>query len=200
MSLRTLVSMAMRFGIVCCCAALLLNAGIRATAAEGIAQSPSWIMVDTQALTLTVYSGDNQVLARFHNISIGSGGTATTTRRAGDSTTPVGTFHVAWVNPHSRFHVFFGLDYPTAAYGAKAYQLGLISKADYGSILSASLNGTVPPQDTPLGGRIGIHGIGRGNPKVQRKINWTDGCIALSNADVDRLAKWIGVGTRIVIQ
>lgn len=190
---------AIRFFHVLRCAVLLLASAVHAAGADSVGPSPTWIMIDTKTLMLTVYSGNTQVLARFHNISIGSGG-ATTTRRAGDSTTPLGTFHVAWVNHHSRFHIFFGLDYPTAAYGARAYQLGIISQADYVAILGAARNGAMPPQETPLGGRIGIHGLGAGNPKVHRKINWTDGCIALSNADVDRLAKWIGVGTRVVIQ
>jgi hypothetical protein len=120
-------------------------------------------------------------------------------RRAGDATTPLGTFHVAWINRDSPFDIFYGFDFPTASYGERAYKLGIIDKTDYDAILNASRNGNVPPQQTPLGGKIGIHGIGDGDPEVQRKINWTNGCIALSNVDTKRLFKWIHLGTRVEI-
>ncbi len=199
MNQRTPNTTGNRFGKALRCAIVLLFAGLYMNATLALAQSPTWILIDTNTLTLTVHSSHNRLLASFHNVSIGSGGAATM-RHVGDSTTPLGTFHVAWVNHRSPFGIFFGLDFPTASYGGRAYLLGLINKEDYDAILDASLSGNVPPQDTPLGGRIGIHGLGRGDPDVQRNINWTDGCIALANADMNRLAKWIRLGTLVVIQ
>jgi len=51
-----------------------------------------------------------------------------------------------------------------------------------------------------LGGGIGIHGIGRGDLDIHRQYNWTNGCVALDNDQITDLARWIGVGTRVVIR
>src|SRR5512135_1176121 len=98
-------------------AAAALVAGLLESSPAAPSLQPPWLMIDTRALTLTVLSGDARVLARFRNIAIGSGGVASL-HRAGDSTTPLGTFHVAWTNRHSRSGTFFGL-VSTAASGAE---------------------------------------------------------------------------------
>ena len=57
-------------------------------------------------------------------------------------------------------------------------------------------------QNTPLGGAIGIHGIGEITEEkleIHRTINWTKGCIALTNDEIDDLLHYIGVGTKVVI-
>jgi hypothetical protein len=60
--------------------------------------------------------------------------------------------------------------------------------------------GRLPPQNTALGGRIGLHGLGRGDPKVHQQFNWTNGCIALTNEQIDQLLTWVGKGTRVSIR
>lgn len=159
----------------------------------------AWILVDTGALTLTVFSPENRVLARFRNISIGSGGVADAHRR-GDETTPRGTFRVSWVDRESRFGIFYGLDYPSAAVARLAYLEGTIDGAEFDAIMAARQHHRVPPQNTALGGQLGIHGVGRGDPDVQQAVNWTDGCIALTNRDMRRLGRWIRIGTRVVVR
>jgi murein L,D-transpeptidase YafK len=158
-----------------------------------------WILVDTQALTLTVFSAENHVLAGFHNISIGSGGTAESHRR-GDETTPLGVFHVAWIDRHSRYGTFYGLDYPSASIAHRAHAEGTISRAESDAIIKALQQHRIPPQNTPLGGRLGIHGIGRGDPKIHQALNWTDGCVALTNQQIRQLSRWVHIGTRVVIR
>jgi lipoprotein-anchoring transpeptidase ErfK/SrfK len=37
-------------------------------------------------------------------------------------------------------------------------------------------------------------------PAIQRRLNWTKGCIVLTNAQIDRLASWVTPGTRVVIR
>lgn len=157
------------------------------------------ILIDTKAYSLTVLSASNYPLARFQNIALGSGGIADT-HLAGDATTPLGTFHVAWINPQSRFGIFFGLDYPTISHGARALALGILDQADYESILDAHKHGDLPPQNTVLGGELGIHGVGEGSPEIQRYANWTKGCIALPNTDAATLVKWVRIGTKVVIR
>ena len=61
------------------------------------------------------------------------------------------------------------------------------------------MQGQTPPQNTALGGYIGIHGLGNRDPAIHKKMNWTDGCIALTDEQIEQLAQWIDVGTRVVI-
>jgi len=158
-----------------------------------------WILVDTQALTLTVFSAENNVLARFNNISIGSGGAAEIHRR-GDETTPRGVFHVSWIDRHNRYGTFFGLDYPSEGIARRAYAEGIISRAEFDTVIKALQQHRTPPQNTPLGGRLGIHGIGRGDPRIHEAFNWTNGCVALTNPQIRELSRWVHIGTRVVIR
>jgi len=156
-----------------------------------------WIMVDTQKQVLMVMQGDQEV-QRFAGISVGHGGAAKL-HFQGDGRTPIGSFHIAWVNPRSRFHLFFGLDYPNVEQAEWAYRADVIDYNTYHKISKAFLEGKTPPQDTPLGGYIGIHGLGSKDPKVHKMLNWTEGCVALTDQQVDQLARWVAVGTRVVI-
>jgi len=178
---------------------LLVAVGLWAPGFSWAIERKPWIEVDTQALTLTVFSAENHVLARFDNISIGSGGAAEIHHR-GDETTPLGTFHVAWIDRHSRFATFYGLDYPSASIARRAFSEGIISQAEFEAVIQALQQHRIPPQNTPLGGQLGIHGIGRGDPKVQQAFNWTNGCVALSNQQIRQLSRWVHIGTRVVIR
>jgi len=156
-----------------------------------------WLLIDTSAQSLMVMEGKT-VKQRFSNISVGRAGTAPL-RQRGDNTTPLGSFHIAWVNRDSRYKTFFGFDYPNQPLAAKALRQGLIDPPTYDEITSAIRRGQLPPQNTPLGGYLGIHGLGRADPKIHAAMNWTQGCIALTNAQIDELARWIEVGMRVVV-
>ena len=161
-------------------------------------RSNPWVLVDTRRDTVSVMKGDRPVEV-FYNIAIGSGG-AGFKRQRGDEVTPVGVFRIGWINWNSRFKTFFGLDYPNGDYADRAYRQGLISDWDYTNIRYALNQGTTPPQNTPLGGSIGIHGVGVGDPFVHARYNWTSGCIALNNDQIDRLARWVNIGTTVEIR
>jgi hypothetical protein len=77
---------------------------------------------------------------------------------------------------------------------------GDITEAQWQSIRRASKARLRPPQDTPLGGFIGIHGTGAGDPKIHGQYNWTSGCIALTNEQIDRLTNWVQIGTPVEIR
>lgn len=179
--------------------AMLVAVILSLPAASWAVDRQAWVLVDTQALTLTVFSPENHVLARFRNIAIGSGGVAEIHLR-GDETTPRGTFHVTRIDRHSRFGTFYGLDYPTARIAWGAYVEGQITTEEYDAIIMALRQHRTPPQDTPLGGQIGIHGLGDGNAEVHQAVNWTNGCVALNNRQLRRLARWMHVGTKVVIR
>lgn len=157
-----------------------------------------WILVDSRSDTLSVME-DGRVVQTFAGVAFGRGGVATY-RRSGDGKTPKGVFHVAWINPHSRYHLFFGLDYPTPLHAEEAYRRRLIDADTYRRIRRARARHELPPQDTRLGGHIGIHGTGDRDPDIHRLFNWTEGCVALTNEQVEQLARWVRLGTMVVIR
>ncbi|MGR9115763.1 MAG: L,D-transpeptidase family protein [Gammaproteobacteria bacterium] len=156
---------------------------------EVIADDDIWLLVDTKTLTLEVKKGDKTV-EKMKNIAIGRNGAGFKTHR-GDDVTPIGQYRVGWINRKSPYYRFFGLSYPSVDNAADAFNQGIIDSATFDSIIFAHNNNRVPPQNTKLGGQIGIHGLGRGNEKIHRTMNWTHGCIALTNHQIDRLSRWI---------
>lgn len=182
-------------------ALILAVAALLGTRAATLAAQPlrdSWVLVDTDRHTVSVIQGD-KVKKTFRRIAVGRGGVARV-RYEGDGRTPLGTYHVAWVNRNSRFHLFFGLDYPHDVQARAALRRNRISRGTYARIHRADDAGRLPPQDTKLGGYIGIHGLGHASPVIQRMADWTEGCIALDNRQIDQLARWVSIGTKVVIR
>lgn len=156
------------------------------------------VLVDTRALTLKVMEGDREKLS-FSNIAIGRYGTDMI-RRKGENTTPLGLFTIGWITDDTSFHRFFGFQYPSREYAERAYKAGYLDKKTWDRIRRDLAAGRLPPQNTVLGGYLGIHGIGSGDKKVHDQYNWTNGCIALTNEQIDRLTDWISVGTPVEIR
>lgn len=177
---------------------LLLLSMLVATAYAPAGDGEIWLLVDTRARTLTVFQGDTE-LRVYENISIGSGG-ITTDKRKDDEKTPLGEYRIARIATRTPFHRFFGFNYPTAEQAQRAVLAGVIDERQYRRIRAAARRGEVPPGDTPLGGYLGIHGIGAGDPRIHADFNWTNGCIALSNEEIDDMASWIEIGTRVKVQ
>lgn len=178
-----------------CMAGLVLLCLLAPTVA---AEEAPWVLVDSESQVLTVMKGGTE-LARFDHIAIGRGG-ASELRRQGDGSTPIGTFRVAWINEDSPFRRFFGFDFPTLDDAKRARAAGVLPEAEFRRIERAVKAGDIPPQNTTLGGRLGIHGLGGANPRVHRDFNWTKGCVAVTNDQIDQLSRWIAVGTRVVVR
>jgi len=158
----------------------------------------TWLLVDTHSYVLTVMDGERPV-QRFEDISIGRGGT-TRNKRKHDQKTPLGAFRISSIRPESHYHRFFGVSYPALDDAIRARDTGVISEDEFRAIRSAHEQGQEPPFSTALGGNIGIHGIGEGDVRIHGDFNWTDGCIALTNEQVDELAGWIRLGMTVVIR
>jgi murein L,D-transpeptidase YafK len=156
------------------------------------------IVIDTKALTLQVLQGDRKILT-FSDIAIGRYG-ASLDRRRGDSKTPLGHFIIAWITDNTSFHRFFGFNFPSKEYAERAFKAGHLDKKTRGKIRQALATGRLPPQNTILGGNLGIHGIGKGDINVHKQYNWTNGCVALTNDQIDRLTAWLRVGTPVEIR
>lgn len=157
-----------------------------------------WILIDTEVRRLDVYRGYT-LLARFRNIALGSGGPAPV-HLEGDATTPLGEFRILHVNHNSRFHIFLALNYPTPVHVDRAREQGLIDAITHETFMNTVSLRRTPPQDTPLGGHIGIHGIGDGDPDIHARFDWTRGCIALTNEQIEQLSRLVSPGTRVFIR
>ena len=114
-------------------------------------------------------------------------------KKEGDFKTPLGTFYVCTKNSMSKFHLFLGLSYPNDEDAGRGLEAGLINKKQYNAILAAQKNKRQPPWNTQLGGEIGIHGNGSSG-------NWTAGCIAVENKEIERLFGLCEIGTRVEIR
>lgn len=115
----------------------------------------------------------------------------------GDKRTPIGRYFIAEKHVSRRFHRFLGLNYPNADDASRGYDSGAISAGQWAELFVAEERGDAPNASTLLGGRIGIHGYGW-RPYIP-VIDWTDGCIAVSNEESEYLYQLLPVGTPVVI-
>jgi len=157
-----------------------------------------WLLVDTSKLTLEVKQ-ENKTLVTMNNIAIGQKG-AGFKKHTGDDVTPKGEYKIGWINNKSRFYKFYGFNYPSVENANEALLSGLLSKSAHTSIVKAHKKKKVPPQNTKIGGQIGIHGLGEADENIHKIMNWTHGCIALSNEQVDQLERWIKKGTVVKVK
>lgn len=158
------------------------------------------LLIDKSDRSLVVR--DRQREVRRYRIALGRGGAGDKTRE-GDRRTPVGTYRIVDFNEESRFHLFMQINYPNVKDAFFGYKRGTIDRHAFDRIVSALKAQEVPPQDTPLGSAIGIHGLGwvdEEKLKTHELMNWTAGCIALTNEEVEDLRRFVDIGTKVVIQ
>jgi murein L,D-transpeptidase YafK len=101
-------------------------------------------------------------------------------QREGDGRTPEGRYAIDFKNPRSRFHLALRISYPDASDRDSARRRG------------------VPP-----GGDIMIHGLPNGLGwlgKYHLWRDWTDGCIAVTNGQIEEIWASVDVGTPVEIR
>ena len=101
---------------------------------------------------------------------------------AGDSRTPEGLYWIDWRNPNSRFHLSLHVSYP--------------NENDLRRARRANVD---------AGDNIMIHGqpgnvTERGQPGKTPDPDWTDGCIALDNRDMEEVWRLVADDTPILIE
>ena len=149
-------------------------------------------LVDKSDRTLTVRKGD--AVVRTYRVGLAPGIEATNDKvRQGDLATPEGDFTIVTRNDRSRFHLFLGIDYPNSEDAERGLRDGLITEAEARLIREADAAGRVPPYNTTLGGAIGLHGGGGWG-------DWTLGCIAVENDEIEEIWAVAPLGTRVRIQ
>jgi murein L,D-transpeptidase YafK len=157
---------------------------------------------DRSGLTLEVWKTKRELwlkrgdrIIRKFRISLGMD-PAETKLHQGDGRTPVGKYYVTEKRPNSPFHRFLGISYPNIDDAERGFAAHLISADQWADILFANLQHQPPPWHTPLGGRVGIHGEGGRNALG---VDWTEGCIAVSDDAIEYLYHVVPVGTPVII-
>jgi murein L,D-transpeptidase YafK len=101
-------------------------------------------------------------------------------RQEGDGRTPEGVYQLDWRNANSQFHRSIHISYPAQDDAAPAQRWG------------------VSP-----GGLIMVHGLPNGAQRparVEHPIrDWTNGCIAVTNAEIEEIWQMVDDGTTIII-
>ena len=118
---------------------------------------------------------------------------------SGDWRTPEGSYRIAGPLERSRYHGFIPIDYPSLLDANTALLAGRIKHRDFVRIEEAHARGVRPPADTPLGGDIGIHGEGQRWAGDSAHLDWTYGCIAVTDAELDFIAARVEVGVPVEI-
>jgi murein L,D-transpeptidase YafK len=127
-------------------------------------------------------------------------------RLTGDQKTPEGDYFICYKSASSRFHRFLGISYPSVTDAHLSFEKGLISLDELHSFIHAIQNNGSPPWETKLGGWVGIHGYPENEyhrkwisllfPKPD---NWTDGCIAMWNFEIEELFSLVPIGAAVSI-
>lgn len=135
-----------------------------------------FILVDKSDRTLTLYQG-GQPVRTYNGLAFGDAPQGHK-QFQGDERTPEGRYRIEYGNPQSAFHLSLRVSYPNAADRAYARRFG-----------------------RSPGGDIYIHGQPNGAAEGQKLgYDWTDGCIALSNAEIEELWQTVPNGTPIEIR
>jgi murein L,D-transpeptidase YafK len=116
---------------------------------------------------------------KTYNIALGGNPVGPKTRQ-GDHRTPEGVYVIDSRNAQSRFHRSLHVSYPNAADRERARKLG------------------VSP-----GGDIFIHGLPNGYGYIgaaHRLHDWTDGCIAVTDQEIEEIWKLVDNGTPVEIR
>ena len=113
--------------------------------------------------------------------------------RGNDQKTPEGQYYIcARVEGH-RYHLFLQINYPSPDDAKRGSVQQIIRPGEEARIESAWQQMISPPDNTALGGPLGIHGFGA-------ESNWTnDGSIALHNIHIEELFWNIATGTPVAI-
>ncbi|MCJ7830676.1 MAG: peptidoglycan DD-metalloendopeptidase family protein [Desulfobacterales bacterium] len=91
------------------------------------------------------------------------------------------------------------LSYPNRHDALRGLRQQFITRDEYKAILSRLQKKETPPQDTFLGGGIGIHGWSAADWKDTRGRNLTWGCISMHNADLLPFYDTVRIGTQVLI-
>ena len=136
-----------------------------------------FILVEKAERRLTLFAKDKKI--RTYKIALGRKPDGPKFEE-GDQRTPEGSYIIDARNPDSKFHLSLHISYPNKIDSELAFMAGLIS-----------------------GGSIMIHGAGEEYGwmgKFHSVRDWTDGCIAVTNDEIEEIWNLVPIGTPIKIR
>lgn len=136
-----------------------------------------FILVEKALRKLTLFSAG--IVLKEYRISLGKNPEGHKMRE-GDDRTPEGFYQIDYRNENSTYHRSLRISYPDEIDEIHARRSG------------------VPP-----GGNIMIHGIGQAEEWVRELhpfLDWTEGCIAVTDSEIDEIWQWVPIGTWIEIR
>jgi murein L,D-transpeptidase YafK len=140
----------------------------------GLADS---IVVEKKAHMLTLFRDGKPM--RTYLVALG-GNPRGDKLSAGDRRTPEGIFYIDSRQPNSRYHLALHISYPDAAHRARSLAAGMAP-----------------------GGDIMIHGLpnGPGAAGATHRVNdWTNGCVALTDEEIEQIWSAVPIGTPVQIK
>ena len=135
------------------------------------------IYIDKSVHWMAVYR-QGQIIREFR-VALGRGGLKPKSQ-AGDGRVPEGLYAISAHNPDSAYHLSLRISYPTPEQAAQATARGVAA-----------------------GGDIMIHGLPNGRGWIgsrHRMVDWTEGCIAVTNPEMDWLYQAVPDGTPVEIR
>jgi len=121
---------------------------------------------------------DGKVI-KTYRVALGTNPLGSKTKK-GDHRTPEGTYRVDSKNAHSQYHLSLHISYPDAKDRERARKLGVDPGGD------VMIHG-LPDQYAYLGA-------------LHRQYDWTWGCIAVTNDEIEEIWKLVPIGTTIEIK
>jgi len=134
------------------------------------------IVVYKARRTMELYHNGHVI--KTYKIALGPHSVGPKTRQ-GDHRTPEGRYRIDARNAHSKFHLSLHISYPDPADRERARKLGVSPGGDI------MIHG-VPDRFAYLG-------------SLQANYDWTDGCIAVSNSEIEEIWKLVPIGTEVEI-
>jgi len=135
------------------------------------------IVVEKGRRTLTLYQAGFKV--RTYKVALGKQPLGDKIQK-GDGRTPEGVFRIDFKNPQSKYHMALHVSYPDVAHAQRASQLG------------------VSP-----GGDIMVHGLPPAYAdygSAHSEFDWTEGCIAVTDKEIEEIWRAIPAGAAIQIK
>jgi len=135
------------------------------------------IVVEKGRRTLTLFQAGFPV--RMYKIALGKQPVGDKIQR-GDGRTPEGVYRIDFKNPQSKYHMALHVSYPDAAHLQRANQLGV---SPGGDIMVHGL----PPRYADYG-------------SSHSEFDWTEGCIAVTDKEIEEIWRAIPAGAAIQIK
>lgn len=132
-----------------------------------------FLLLEKKARRLTLFQEGSPITS--YRVALGAN-PISHKQRQGDQRTPEGIYFIDYKNPDSAFHRSLKISYPNRRDQTRAAH-----------------NGVDP------GGLIMIHGLGDRPTYLQERGDWTDGCIAVTNDEIEEIWNAVDLETPIMI-